>query len=192
MIRGPIKIDLCYHEDGDTVAKFDVETGNYMFQTTNRDKYPPGRYVFTITGTSGGMSDSAKFVMNLVDHPCAYAKIDLKEQHFPDVKYVLGDSKVKLPWRAEDLVASPLVNDICGPVKIEFINQDGTPIDELLFRDRRGRNPNFQILQTYSADAIGEYEITYKAFYKKFSWAYTLQEFPFTIKISDGLDVVLF
>ena len=61
MIRGPVRVvDLCYQNEELTKAKFDTETGNYKFQSTDRDKYPPGKYSFMITGTSGGMSTSIR------------------------------------------------------------------------------------------------------------------------------------
>lgn len=71
MIRGPIRIDLCYHRTNDAYADFDSETGNYTFMTTNRDSYPPGKYVFNVYGTSGGMTASIRFTMILADHPCS-------------------------------------------------------------------------------------------------------------------------
>ena len=39
--------------------------------------------------------------------------------------------------------------------------------------------------RTFSARQIGEYEVTYKAYFKNFEWAYTMQEYPFTVYITD-------
>ena len=90
----------------DTYAFFDTESGTYIFQSTNRDKYPPGEYIFNIYGTSGGMTAVTKIVMTLADHPCSRVKIELRDNPFEDVNYVLGDKNVIIPWFTEQLIAS--------------------------------------------------------------------------------------
>ena len=111
-----MKLDLCYIDEKGTYAKFDTATGNYIFQSTNRDKYPPGKYIFMIYGTSGGMSDFTRMVMTLVDHPCGRAEIKLRDNPFKDITYILGERPKRRRWYKEELVEQPIFYDLCGEV----------------------------------------------------------------------------
>lgn len=64
---------------------------------------------------------------------------------------------------------------------------DGSQLDENLFEVQllRSTKNKFVVKQTKDAAAVGEYKITYRAFFKKFPYAYYTQEKPFTITITD-------
>ena len=116
LIQGPVKLDLCYIDEQGTFAKFDTATGNYIFQSTNRDKYPPGEYIFMIYGTSGSMTAHTRMKMTLVDHPCSRVELKLRENPFEDITYVLGERSKRKKWNKEQLVEKPIFYDLCGEV----------------------------------------------------------------------------
>ena len=69
------------------------------------------------------------------------------------------------------------------------MNQDGTALDSRFFRDiQKRKKKKFKVRRTYNPKAIGEYKITYKAYFRNFDWAYTIQEKPFTVFITDGTE----
>ena len=72
-----------------TETWFDEVTGYYNFYSTDKMMFPPGDYVFEVTGTVGDISDSAQFTLTLSD-PCEAGLIQLKPSPFEDRTYVLG------------------------------------------------------------------------------------------------------
>ena len=56
--------------------------------------YPPGDYVFEITGSVGSKSDTVEFVMTLVD-PCPGIELKIVDPDpFRNVTYLLGDPQL--------------------------------------------------------------------------------------------------
>jgi len=90
MISGPAGVpDLCALTDGDSHGVFDPITGNYEFYSIDMAKYLPGQYTFEITGTVGDKSDTATFVMTLVD-PCPTTVLSIIDPDpFEDQTYIL-------------------------------------------------------------------------------------------------------
>ena len=83
------RLDLCAIADGDTHGVFDPITGNYEFYSIDMANYPAGQYTFEITGTVGNKSDTATFVMTLVD-PCPTTTLTIIDPDpFADQTYIL-------------------------------------------------------------------------------------------------------
>ena len=81
-----------------TEGTFDQVTGNYVIQTYDMAAYPPGTYVFTITGTIDDKSDSAVWIATFID-PCPAAVITInKPPSFVDAEYILGDPEFSYSW----------------------------------------------------------------------------------------------
>jgi len=66
---GGARLDLCDIIDGGTEGDFAPLDGAYTFKSIDKANYPPGDYVFRITGTSGQNSDFTDVTMTLID-PC--------------------------------------------------------------------------------------------------------------------------
>ena len=65
MISGP-RTDICNKIDGTTAATFNSSTGDYTFESIDdlsSLNYPPGSYVFQLTGNVGTVSRSATWTM---------------------------------------------------------------------------------------------------------------------------------
>lgn len=89
MVSGA-RLDICDIIDGPTEGDFIPKDGAYTFKTTDVENYPPGEYVFRITGTSGLNSDFVDITMTMVD-PCSTTKLSLLEGAFVDQTYTLRD-----------------------------------------------------------------------------------------------------
>ena len=77
MIDGPAGVpDLCALTNGDSHGVFDPITGNYEFYSIDMATYLPGQYTFEIIGKVGDKSDTATFVMTLVD-PCLTTQLTI-------------------------------------------------------------------------------------------------------------------
>ena len=63
---------------------FDTSTGNYDIQTLDISTYPPGDYIFTITGYLGNKSAIATFTVTFIN-PCDTATLSItKPPEFVD------------------------------------------------------------------------------------------------------------
>lgn len=69
-------------------------------------------------------------------------------------------------WQAETLI-SPLTQVDCGPITVEFFNDDLSPIDTALFVDDRTGSPAnlFQTLQITDESTDGPYPIRYRVYH---------------------------
>ena len=79
-------------------ATFSIADGTFEFETTDMVAWPPGDYVFKITGTLGDKSDDATFTLTLAD-PCNESLLSIvKPVSFVDSYYILGENSVKYLW----------------------------------------------------------------------------------------------
>ena len=123
MISGA-RLDLCDLIDGNSMSSFDTTTGHYEFKTTDIANYPPGDYVFRITGTSGLNSNFVDITMTLLD-PCATDPLTLLENPFVDATYILRDPQMMQNWDLSTMVSKESAAE-CGPFEIIFFNDDAT------------------------------------------------------------------
>ena len=68
VISGP-RSDICQITDNETISTFDTASGNYSFISLDMINFPPGDYIFEITGRVGAKTATATFTMTIVD-PC--------------------------------------------------------------------------------------------------------------------------
>ena len=85
-----IDADLCDYESVDSLMKFDPTSGDYSFQTKDKFFFPPGAYIFKISGSTGKRFASIELVVTLAD-PCYTEKIVLSPSPFQDTEYMLRE-----------------------------------------------------------------------------------------------------
>ena len=73
IVKGP-RSDICQITDNETISTFDTASGDYYFISQDMINYPPGDYIFEITGrvgakVAGAKTVTATFTMTIVD-PC--------------------------------------------------------------------------------------------------------------------------
>lgn len=70
---------------------FDPQTGDFTFETNDIAAYPPGDYIFEITGTSATKSAVGTWTLTLVD-PCPDTVLTFPNQNpIADSEYILRD-----------------------------------------------------------------------------------------------------
>ena len=117
--------DLCAINDGDSQSVFNANTGNFEFYSIDMAKYPAGEYTFEITGTVGTKSDTATFVMKLVD-PCPTTVLTINDPDpFTDQTYNLRDPQIDQLWDINNLITKVTAVD-CGGLTVEFFNDDAS------------------------------------------------------------------
>ena len=89
MVSGA-RLDLCDIIDTGTEGDFTPRTGSYTFKSIDKVNYPPGDYVFRITGKSGLNSYFVDITMTLID-PCPTTKLTLLQSPFIDQTYYVRD-----------------------------------------------------------------------------------------------------
>ena len=142
-----------------------------MFQTTDIEKYTPGKYYFKIFGTVGNISTPATFNMTLVN-PCEAIPLKIKQPDpFTDRTYVLKDPQIDQVWDIDSLVTHQTQSD-CGELSVQFYGAD-KELDSELFSDIRQSTTyeglqNFATLYTEDYSKLGFYQIKYRAFHEKF------------------------
>ena len=132
------RTDLCAINDGDTQSAFNAVTGNFEFYSIDMANYKPGQYIFEITGTVGTKSDTALFMMTLVD-PCPTTVLTIIDPDpFTDQIYNLRDPQIDQPWDINNLITKATAVD-CGDLTVEFFNDDAaqTSLDTDIFLDDR-------------------------------------------------------
>ena len=135
--------DLC-----SVTGVFDPSTGDFTFETTDMVAYPPGDYIFEITGTSATKSDVATWTLTLVD-PCPDTVLTFPSPNpLSDSEYILREPQLDIAWNQADLYS--FTSDVdCGPQTVTFLNADGTALDTILFVDFQGApSTAFQVLST--------------------------------------------
>ena len=92
-------------------------------------------------------------------------------------------------WTAANLI-SPLTQVDCGPISVEFFNDDLSAIDTALFQDDRSTAPNnfFRTLQITDETTDGPYPIRYRVYHSNYPSNVVEQPFPFTITIVRSCD----
>lgn len=73
----------------------------------------------------------------------------------------------------------------CGAYELEFYMNDGlqTPLNPLIFEDRRALTTDFARLFVTDNAFVGTYEITYRIYLAAYTMTSTEQTTPFTITI---------
>ena len=103
---GP-RTDICDTWYFTTSSSFDTVTGDYTLHTLDVPNYPPGDYVFEITGVAGTNADVSEvitFTLKMID-PCPDSSLSLIIPSWPSTtEYVLRDSELTLTW--DDLASN--------------------------------------------------------------------------------------
>lgn len=166
--------DLCangsYSNNGyNTVTNFNTNTGAYQFNSNDKANFPPGKYVFKITVTIGDKSVEVIFDMDLIN-PCSTATITINQNPFNSVTpfiYEIGSaSSLDITYNQATLVSTTTTVD-CGPIVINFYQQNGAPYDTTVFSEDRV-NPSASkfitgTLQTTQFAKAGDYPLRWKA-----------------------------
>lgn len=179
-------VDLCDFNDGDTVGNFDAITGNYSFKTIDLAKYPPGDYVFEVTGTVGNRSVSKTFTLTLVD-PCPTATLTLNVPLI-DKEYTLRDPQVDQTWNTNTVLTKDTQAD-CGPITAILYNWDNrsAPLDSIL-SDQRGTPNNFAILYSEDVSKKGTYNVGFEAYYTNYPGNKVTADAPVVMTVIDPCD----
>ena len=122
-------------------------------------------------GTVGDSSDTATFVMNLVD-PCPTTALTINNPaSFVDGNYILRSTPIDRTWDIDTILARATLVD-CGPVTVEFFI-DGTlaSLDTTIFDDNRAMPGAFSLQSLYTEDVTkkGPYPIMYTAYHTNYS-----------------------
>lgn len=190
VISGP-RLDLCSAPVNDrTKINFDPMTGNYYFETSEMWAYPPGDYVFEITGSVGTKSDSITFVMTLLD-PCPGTQLKIVEPDpFRNATYLLGEPQLDQFWDIESLFTYDTFVD-CGTIEVDFFYDDEyeTPVNSTIFLDDRplgGLTNSFAVRMSEDVSISGTYPIKYRARLKDYPSAIPAERYyPFVIRIGE-------
>ena len=183
ILNGPFA-GPCAFVSGTTVATFDSSTGNFSFSSIDTANYSPGLYSFEITGTVGTKSDKVIISVELIG-PCSTAEITLLPSPVSDDTYILRDPLQTQTWSYTDVLTIDTGVD-CGPITVEFFNEDATftNLDAALFDD--GRDPNsFAVRNTDDVTKAGSYPISYKAYHTNFPSNFKTKTVAFTITVID-------
>jgi len=127
--------NICDFTDPNNVAILDQEAGKYTFMSRESKTFPPGTYGIQIEVTRNyrGRIVSETLALDLtLDSPCPPNRIILDDSPFRDDTYYLGDHEKAQVFSPEELYTLDPPLD-CGPVKIEFVNSDRTPVNADLF-----------------------------------------------------------
>ena len=116
-------IDLCSIGLEETTSSFDSTTGTFTLESVNMDDVPPGLYTIRITGTVGSKSDSIELTVELVN-PCPTADLVLSDGPIPSFDYVLRSNPISKQWNITDIIDSTNVLVDCGPISVDFFNDD--------------------------------------------------------------------
>lgn len=78
---------------------------------------------------------------------------------------------IEQPWQPADLI-SPLTTVDCGPITVEFFNDDAgrTALDPVLFEDNRATSPNnvFKVLYSEDASKKGSHPLRYRVYHTNY------------------------
>ena len=128
-----------------TNAVFDPASGDFEFWTIDNISWPPGDYIFTITGNIGNKSDSTTFTLTLVN-PCGTSILSIvKPADFVDGEYKLRDPPFNYLWgHALGKIASNSLDPIdCGTYTVTFYD-NGSNLDPNLFNDASATTNPYQ------------------------------------------------
>ena len=122
-LDGPrIDQDLCSLP---TVSYFDSEYGDWYFDSTDMNEWPPGDYYFWITGTVGVLSEGYELHFHL-GNPCDIAFFTFESFPFSDATYELGSPAIVQPWTDADLFSVEMepgfVPSDCGALVVDFFD----------------------------------------------------------------------
>ena len=152
--------------------------------------FASGSYEFEITGSVGSVSDSARFILSLVD-PCPSAQLTLNEVYFTDMSYTLRDPSQSQTWDISNILTTT-ANVDCGPVEVEFFDLDTQDaIDsDVFFDDRSGESYALTVLETQDVSKKGIYNISYRAYFTNYSGIIAQAEDAIVITIIDPCDSI--
>ena len=135
--------------------------------------YPPGTYDLEIMGTVGNKSASTTVTVTLVD-PCLTTILTIVDPDpFDNQNYILRDPQMDTIFDINSLMTKGTLVD-CGPVTLEWFNDDGKPLDSTLFKYDTtiiSNDPTQHNLATlYTEDPIkkGSYLIRYRMFHDNY------------------------
>ena len=145
--------------------------------------FPPGVYTLEIAGSSGNKQTSFTVDVELRD-PCPTVDLNLQTSPFVDATYVLYEPGMEQAWTPEELIA-PLTSVNCGPITVEFFNDDLSPLDPFLFAVDTVTAPSnyFRTLENGDESTDGPYPIRYRVYHTNYPTNVVEQQFPFTITI---------
>ena len=105
---------------------------------------------------------------------------------FFSVKYTLGEEAIDQPFLLDNLVALNTPVD-CGPLQIEFIDQNGQPLDSAAFAtySLASEDKVFSVLQQENSSTVGTYKVRYRAWLQDHSNVEVYLQEPFTVEIAE-------
>ena len=165
--------------DDPEIVTFDPASGHFVFETADMEKYSPGQYQFNMRGTVGVQDKiSADYSISLkLVNPCPLTSLrNVLGTSFMDMRYTLGRDAVNQPFIVSDFVEVDTRVD-CGQIKLEFIDEQGDPLDENVFAVRQKDDQaeltdkvhNFIVKKQSNSRTVGRYQIRYRA---------TLEDYP--------------
>lgn len=95
----------------------------------------------------------------------------------------LGTQQKEFPWSINDLISKETELD-CGPVLVEFTDENGNPLSDL-FDDARRQSGNneFGVKQTDDINDVGTYTIKYTVCYEDSAPDNCREGPPFTVDV---------
>ena len=138
--------------------------------------YPPGSYIFTLTGKIGDQTTYATFNL-MFQNPCVFTTVTIiKPSTFGDGEYILRDPSFGYAWDLTTIATIDTQVD-CGSFDVAF-RQDGQNIlvGSTIFADNRSPD-SFTILYSEDINNVQVYEIIYIVY---------LALYPTTYSISDA------
>ena len=181
---GPrIDQDLCSLP---TVSYFDAEYGDWYFDSTDMNEWPPGDYYFWITGTVGALSEGYELHFRL-GNPCTVAYFTFESFPFSDTTYELGSPEIVQPWTDADLFSVELepgfVPSDCGNLVVDFFDVNtGWYFDTYFFSQE---NNEFKLLQHNDKSLLGEYHVGVWVYFEDYSDNYGESTESFRVRITE-------
>ena len=118
------------------LVSFDPLYGNLLLTTNDVVKYSPGSYTVTIRATTGSLVPITTDIFLPLDlvNPCTTATLEnLLTMPFLDTEYVLGSEPITQgPYLIQESITIDTYAK-CGPIVVEFIDQNSEPLDPSLF-----------------------------------------------------------
>lgn len=169
-------------ENGDygTTSEFDPETGEFLFDSNDKEEFPEGEYEFKAKALIGDKETSTVFKMQ-VTNPCPTTEVELLESPFEELyEYTREDESLEIAFSLSEIGTKAARVD-CGTPSITFLTMDDEPLDEEVFTVETDK----LIVHTKSMLKGGEYKIKYRYFFAEYPENFAESDSSFSIVVID-------